>query len=400
MSRILLGLVVLGFNVAVQDVHAFDILNTRLVNDKAGERCSGRLEVRHGHHWGTVCERGWDVWDAAVVCRELDCGFVLDIPNGIRYGRAGGEVLWRDVKCSGDEFALDLCERSLNEHVCTHSQDAGVECTGKLPAPTLSIHSRFNAYSSGEAVQFKCTAPYWQSVIDFHLYKRGVDTPLVTQRADPKQMMVDLTLSDLEMFHQGSYSCLYRIHSKLRNAPSGDSPHSNYINITVVDIHTPQIWYNTSPEARPGWVMRGHSFNVTCSTQPQYPGGSFQLRLIRPNGTIRHSLPALAPSVTFTFSNAQSNNEGYYCCLYKVQTGERTFISRESQPLPISIREVDPVMSPVVISLLVSGLTFVVATCAILIAAKVYCKRVRKPTELERESRTCVDNTYIALTVK
>lgn len=105
-----------------------------------------------------------------------------------------------------------------------------------------------------------------------------------------------------------------------------------------MEIHTPQIWYNTSPEARPGWVIRGHSFNVTCSTQPQYPGGSFQLRLIRPNGTVRHSLPALAPSVTFTFSNAQSNNEGYYCCLYKVQTGERTFISRESQPLPISIR--------------------------------------------------------------
>lgn len=105
-----------------------------------------------------------------------------------------------------------------------------------------------------------------------------------------------------------------------------------------MEIHTPQIWYNTSPEARPGWVIRGHSFNVTCSTQPQYPGGSFQLRLIRPNGTVRHSLPALAPSVTFTFSNAQSNNEGYYCCLYKVQTEERTFISRESQPLPISIR--------------------------------------------------------------
>ncbi len=105
-----------------------------------------------------------------------------------------------------------------------------------------------------------------------------------------------------------------------------------------MEIHTPQIWYNTSPEARPGWVIRGHSFNVTCSTQPQYPGGSFQLRLIRPNGTVRHSLPALAPSVTFTFSNAQFNNEGYYCCLYKVQTEERTFISRETQPLPISIR--------------------------------------------------------------
>ncbi|KAG1973470.1 uncharacterized protein si:ch211-150o23.3 [Pimephales promelas] len=400
MSRILLGLIMLGCNVAVEDVHAFDDPITRLANDKPGERCSGRVEVRHGHQWGTVCQRGWDLEDAAVVCRELNCGFALDIPSGARFGRAGGEVLWRNVKCSGDEFALDLCERTLNGDVCMHSEDAGVVCTGKLLVPTLSIQSRFYAYSTGEAVHFKCTAPYSQSVIDFHLFKRGVDTPLVTQRADPRQITVDLTLSDLENSHQGSYSCLYRIHHKLGTSPSGNSPHSNFINITVLEIHTPQIWYNTSPEARPGWVTRGHSFNVTCSIQHQYPGGSFQLRLIRPNGTVRHSLPALTPSVTFNFSNAQSNNEGYYCCLYKVQTGERTFISRESQPLPISIREVDPVMSPVVISLLVSGLTFVVATCAILIVAKVYCKRVRKPTELERESRTCVDNTYIALTIK
>lgn len=86
--------------------------------------------MHHGHQWGTVCQQGWDLEDAAVVCRELNCGFVLDIPSGARFGRAGGEVLWRDVKCSGDEFALDLCERTLNDDVCTHSEDAGVECTG------------------------------------------------------------------------------------------------------------------------------------------------------------------------------------------------------------------------------------------------------------------------------
>lgn len=120
---------------------------------------------------------------------------------------------------------LLLCVENMQSHLFLYQ--------GKLPAPTLSIHSRFYVYSAGEAVHFKCTAPYWQSVIDFHLYKRGVSTPLVTQRADPRQMTVDLTLSDLEISHQGSYSCLYRIHSKVGNSPSGNSPHSNLINITV-----------------------------------------------------------------------------------------------------------------------------------------------------------------------
>lgn len=105
-----------------------------------------------------------------------------------------------------------------------------------------------------------------------------------------------------------------------------------------MELLTPHHWYNTSTEAPAGSVLKGHSFNITCSTPQQYPGGSFQLRLIRSNGTVRQSLPALTPSVTFTFPNAQSINEGYYYCLYRVQLGGRTFVSRESQPLPIAIR--------------------------------------------------------------
>lgn len=105
-----------------------------------------------------------------------------------------------------------------------------------------------------------------------------------------------------------------------------------------MEVLTPQHWFNTSAEAPAGSVIKGHSFNITCSTPQQYPGGSFQLRLIRSNGTVRQSLPALTPSVTFTFPSAQSSNEGYYYCLYRVQLGGRTFVSRESQPLPIAIR--------------------------------------------------------------
>lgn len=90
------------------------------------------------------------------------------------------------------------------------------------------MQSPFSAYSAGEAVLFTCTAPYWRYPIDVHLYKSRVDTPLVTQRADVRQTRVELTLSDLETSHQGSYSCLYRIQGN-----PGNSPSSNIINITV-----------------------------------------------------------------------------------------------------------------------------------------------------------------------
>ncbi|XP_035501712.1 uncharacterized protein si:ch211-150o23.3 isoform X2 [Scophthalmus maximus] len=315
-------------------VNAFG--GVRLVDGE--NNCSGRVEVLRHEQWGTVCDHGWDLREADVVCLELDCGLAESVRHGAAFGGGRGEILLRHVQCTGHESSLTRCAVVLHSNsYCTHENDAGVKCSGTLLTPTLTLLSPHTVFSPGEAVRFRCSVLRGHNLSDFHLYKHGVSTPLVTQRADKTQTRVELTLSDIETFHQGSYSCRYRIKGGF---PSQllSSPPSNSINITVVELLTPQHWYNTSSEAPAGSVIKGQSFNITCSTLKQYPGGSFQLRLIRSNGTVRQSLPALHPSVTFTFPNAQSSNEGYYYCLYRVQLGGRTFVSRESQPLPIAIR--------------------------------------------------------------
>ncbi|XP_051914436.1 galectin-3-binding protein [Hippocampus zosterae] len=394
--RTFLYILLTGLLGVLQDrVTAID--NVRLVDGES--KCSGRVEVLRHNHWGTVCDHGWDLREADVVCLELACGLAESALHGAAFGMGRGQIWLRHVQCTGHESSLTRCAVVLHSHPhCTHENDAGVKCSGTLFMPILSLLSPHTVFSSGEAVRFSCSVLPGHHVRDFHLYKHGVTTPVVTQKAEMSQSRVEMALPNIETFQQGSYSCRYRVSG---SSPSQllSSPPSNSVNITVVELLTPQHWYNTSSEVPAGSVIKGHSFNITCFTPQPYPGGSFQLRLIRPNGTVRQSLPALSPSVTFTFASAQSSNEGYYYCLYRVQLGGRTFVSRESQALPISIRDPDPVLSPVMISWLVSGLTFVVAVIIIIVVAKMLCNKERKPSELERETRSCVENTYVALSI-
>ncbi|XP_036088169.1 soluble scavenger receptor cysteine-rich domain-containing protein SSC5D isoform X3 [Rousettus aegyptiacus] len=108
----------------------------RLVSGPHG--CAGRLEVWHSGRWGTVCDDGWDLRDAAVACRELGCGGPLAAPGGARFGPGLGPVWMDDVGCGGGEQALRDCPRSpWGRSNCDHSEDAGLVCTG--PAPRLRL---------------------------------------------------------------------------------------------------------------------------------------------------------------------------------------------------------------------------------------------------------------------
>ena len=43
----------------------------RLVTVSSSYRSYGRIEFCRNNRWGTVCDDGWDSYDARVACRQL-----------------------------------------------------------------------------------------------------------------------------------------------------------------------------------------------------------------------------------------------------------------------------------------------------------------------------------------
>uniref|UniRef100_A0A672JUH4 SRCR domain-containing protein n=1 Tax=Sinocyclocheilus grahami TaxID=75366 RepID=A0A672JUH4_SINGR len=94
--------------------------------------CAGRVEVLHDGQWGTVCDAGWDLPDAAVVCRELGCGEALSAPKSAHFGEGSGPIWISNLMCTGSESTLMNCRLFGWGIEANHTEDAGVICSGKF----------------------------------------------------------------------------------------------------------------------------------------------------------------------------------------------------------------------------------------------------------------------------
>ncbi|NWR82119.1 C163A protein, partial [Centropus unirufus] len=94
-------------------------------------RCAGRVEIFLEGSWASVCQDGWAMAGASVVCHQLGCGKALAAPGSARFGAGTGQPWAGGSGCVGTEEALWDCPAGA-WHGCQRGGGAGAICSELL----------------------------------------------------------------------------------------------------------------------------------------------------------------------------------------------------------------------------------------------------------------------------
>nr|XP_029491421.1 deleted in malignant brain tumors 1 protein-like isoform X4 [Oncorhynchus nerka] len=309
----------------------------RLVNGNGP--CSGRVEIYHNSQWGTVCDDNWEMNDAKVVCKQLGCGSAMSSPGSAYFGKGTGQIWMDDIECSGSESTLTQCSHTTT-HNCNHGEDAGVVCSGaqvRLVNGNGPCSGRVEIYHNSQ----------WGTVCDDNWDMN--DAKVVCKQLGCGSAMSSpgsayfgqgtgqIWMDDIEC--SGSESTLTQCsHTTKHNCKHGEDAGVVCLSVVLlqpnISLNAPNggmFWGLQGPE-----VTRGHSFSITCSIQPQYPGGLFYLDFSGSNRT--ETEPAINHSASFHFPVADYTDQGNYSCVYEVNVSTLSFHSTKTELLTVSIR--------------------------------------------------------------
>ena len=77
-----------------------------------------------------MCDDGWDLNDAQVICSELGLGKAVDARHTAYYGQGSGPIWLYNLHCVGNEKTIGDCTHlGWGNHNCDHGHDADVMCT-------------------------------------------------------------------------------------------------------------------------------------------------------------------------------------------------------------------------------------------------------------------------------
>uniref|UniRef100_A0A673A059 SRCR domain-containing protein n=1 Tax=Sphaeramia orbicularis TaxID=375764 RepID=A0A673A059_9TELE len=280
--------------------------------------CSGRLEVRSNQSWSSVCEEDLDLNDTQVVCRELGCGAPGLLQGGL-YGEGEAPVWTSELQCEGNESAVLDCRRSSSAgKTCSPGTAAGLTCSD--PGGVRLVGQPSRCAGTLEIQQ----QGHWRPVVD--RFKRWdlKSGSAVCQHLDcGSAVSVNRTHNSTDRpVWVVSVPCV-KLTSGLRDCVDLEDSYEDSSGVDVVcsDL-LPQPNISLSDGVfevyQQGFrVLVGSEFTITCSVQPQYPGGSFQL-ISNTKEPLNITQPAVNHSVHFLLSAMGYAHRGNYTCVYHV----------------------------------------------------------------------------------
>ncbi|KAF1389849.1 hypothetical protein PFLUV_G00077820 [Perca fluviatilis] len=150
-----------------------------------------------------------------------------------------------------------------------------------------------------------------------------------------------------EPAHQGSYSCFYHLYVFSHNFFS----ESRVLSLSVMDLllqpnismSSSMVGISEEDQQEVFQVFWGSTFSISCSIQPQYPGGSFQLTFTSSNSAHNSTQPAVNHSAHFLFPAAEPAHQGSYSCVDHLYVFSHNF-SSESRVLSLTVMDPRPLI--------------------------------------------------------
>uniref|UniRef100_A0AAX7VFW6 SRCR domain-containing protein n=1 Tax=Astatotilapia calliptera TaxID=8154 RepID=A0AAX7VFW6_ASTCA len=356
--------------------------SVRLLNGSS--LCSGRLEVKSNQSWSSVCEADFDQQDAEVVCRELGCG-PPSVLQGALYGEVEAPVWSKELQCGGHESALLDCRSSGSaRNSCSPGKAVGLTCSephdlrlvGGASRCAGSLELKLGDWRPVEASEWILGKA---AVICEHLHCGSLD--YVEARNESLLRSVWRVKPDCVQSGCALRECVTSEYSlMIMNFTCSDL-------LVQPNIHASSMDGVFEAQQQGLQVSSRSNFTISCSIQPQYPGGSFQLTFTSSNTAYSYTQPAVNHSAHFLFPAAVPAHQGNYSCVYHIYVFSHNF-SSESRQLSVAV---SPPAAPTVHT--ITGVILLLILL-IVITALYFCWKASREQTLSRKDTDVVYYNY------